>query len=142
MINQTINFKTKGWVTIFAIKDNGERELVLDKSNALTADAAKIIARLLSGDTPWALDRIQAFKGTIPSPILLSNGATPTVTYPADDQVVIKVVFDKPSFNDTLTHLRMGNTANNLDFSIISGLSIAKDNTLQLEVNWKLVINP
>ncbi len=125
-----------GWITIWGINDKGDRTLLVDRKNALTTNAKKIIAYLLGSQSSYALDAIKVYKAAS----LLATSPALTVSFPiGDDKVKFSVRFDEASFDDTLDELRLVSLAGG-EFSLVTGLSVFKDDTLQLQIEWVLTI--
>ena len=112
----------KGWLTVYG-------------KNALTDKAKQIIVYVLAGEA-WKLSSIKVVKaGSV-------LATTPSMTYSfgvGDDNVTFRGRFDTASFNDTLDEVRLMSLGGEI-FSRVTGLSITKDNTLELEVIWKLTV--
>lgn len=135
MENLTIGIK--GHVTAYLIKD-GQRSVILDRSNALDNNFKNIIRRLLVGENTYQLNRMRAKKANA---TLATVNTTSYVIDPLANNIVTLVAnFDENSFDDTLDELNLFSDVGG-DFSILTGLNITKDNLSQLEINWKLTIN-
>jgi len=127
----------RGWVKIWAIDKDGNKTLVFDNPNALVVNAKKIIAYTLGQQSSYAIDRISVYKAAS----LLAHSPSVTVSFPiGDDKVKFQATFDEVSFNDTLDEIRLNSIAGG-SFSGITGLSVLKDNTLQLSIEWILTVN-
>jgi hypothetical protein len=138
MVSEQINLDSiKGWVKIWQINKQGKRKLVFNRKNALTVNAKKIIAYVLGQESTYAIDRISVYKAAS----LLANSPSVTVSFPiGDNKVKFNARFDEASFNDTLDEIKLNSIVGGT-FSEITGLSVFKDNTLQLEIEWVLTIN-
>lgn len=135
-MNQLLNTEVKGWVKIFAIRGD-QRELILDQKNAVLTNAKKIIAHTIGQDPTMAIDTIEVYKASG----LLADQSTLTISFPPGDNIVkFSGRFDEGSFNDTLDELRLKSSIGG-DFSQVTGLSVLKDNTMQIEIEWILTIN-
>lgn len=123
-----------GHITVMGRNKGGEWFTILEKKNALTSNAVTIISKALGGDTGWNINAIRAYKT---SGILAT--ASVTATYPATNKVQLQAIFSEASFNDTLDEVRLLSLTGG-DFSIVTGLSINKPNTLELSIQWLLTI--
>lgn len=127
----------KGWIKIWGIDKGNKRILLEDRSNALVENARKIIAHSLAGDSQYFIDTIEVYKAAA----LLATSPGLTISYPAGDKTVKFITrFDEASFNDTLDEVKLISSTGGI-FSEVSGLSVLKDNTLKLEIEWILTIN-
>jgi len=126
----------KGWIKVYGIDKDGNRFLLEDRSNALVPNAKTILTYLLGGQSTSAITNILVYKAAG----LLATSPFLTVSYPSSDEVKFTTRFNEASFNDTLDELRLISAVGG-DFSIVTGLSLLKDNTLQLEIEWLLTIN-
>lgn len=136
MIKDVFNIKdrVKGHVVIKARKPGGQWGVILDRKNAITADAPLIISKALAGETGWIINRIQCLKASAELAI-----ETTTYTFPATGKVQFESTFSLASFNDTLDEIRLTNATNN-DFSTITGLAITKSDEVELNIQWLLSI--
>lgn len=123
-----------GHITILCRERGKNWEVLVDKKNALVPNAALIIASALAGDTGWVIDNIRAYKASAPL-----AASTTTFSYPAPGKVKFETIFSFSSFNDTLDELRLL-SATGGDFSVVTGLSVNKPNTLELSVQWVLTV--
>lgn len=126
----------KGWLKITAFYSDGSKKVVVDQHNDLTTNAPTIIANVLGGTPSFNLDVILAYKASA----LLASSPGLSITFPASNRVNFNALFDEASFNDTLDELRIGSVVGG-DFSAVTGLSILKDNLLQLSIDWLLTIS-
>lgn len=135
MVKDKIALKDiKGWITIWGIDKDGNKHLLVDQKNTLVLNAKTIIANTLGGTPAFYLDLIFCYKASAP---LAGRGTV--VTYPSADSVKFASLFDESSFNDTLDEVRLRSFAGG-EFSAVTGLSVLKDNTLQLSIEWLLTI--
>jgi len=125
----------RGWIKIIGIKPNGERIVLVDKKNALVINAKKIIAQTLGQQSLFSINTVEVYKT---GGLLASTSMIPT--FPADEKVKFNGRFNETSFNDTLDEIRLTSTIGG-QFSVVTGLSVLKNNTLQLEIEWLLTIN-
>ena len=100
--------------------------------NEIIANAPVILSRLIGGE-PYKIDRIAAIKAGA----LLSVSDIASVTYPSFEETLFSAVFDLASFNDTLDELQLI-SANGGTFSLVPGLSITKDDTQTMGIQWKI----
>ncbi len=124
----------KGHLLVRSRKPGGEWEVIVDKKNAITANAPLLISKALAGETGWKIDRIQCLKASVELAI-----ETVTKTYPAAGQVKFDTTFSLASFNDTLDELRLTSITGG-DFSAVTGLSITKSDEIELNIQWLLSI--
>jgi hypothetical protein len=134
MKHQEAKFKIKGRLKIYSVSSDNQRVLLVDKNNAILPNASDIVAKLLANYT-WPISHIWAYKANNP---LASASVTYDPGVPAG-QAVFRARFIENSFNDVFDELRLA-SANGGDFSQITGLSVLKDNTLQLEVEWHITV--
>ena len=135
-VKERFNNNIKGVVTFKLYR--GE-ELIWEKTqkNAIQTTAQEIMAHCLAGDATYKITAMEAFKASVS----LAEVLIYSWTFPAANEVEMVAVFDEASFNDTLDELRLTASFVPLDFSIIAGLSIAKDDLSRLVINWKITIN-
>ena len=135
-MRETVNVAVKGWLKVYGILPNGERIVLLDRPNTIVNNARTIVAKAL-GNTTWAgLNKVKAWKAAV----LLSDNNSMVITYPGTYEVQFNARFSTGSFNDTLDELSLESSTLGR-FSEVTGLSVFKDNTMQMEVEWKLTIN-
>jgi hypothetical protein len=135
MVKESFDTKNiKGWLKIIGIDAEGNEHILVDRKNALVANATTIIANVLGGTSNFALDTIAAYQaGTL----LASQGVT--INFPTPEQVQYTTLFSTTSFNATLDELRLSSAAGG-EFSAVTGLSVYKSNLLQLSVQWLLTV--
>lgn len=126
----------RGWVKIWSISRDGKKQLLVNQKNALVLNAKKIIAYALANQSGYYIDTIKAYK----SSGLLATSPLVTYSFPTSEKVKFTTRFNETSFNDTLDEIRLTSIGGG-DFSIVTGLSVLKDNTLQLQIEWLLTIN-
>lgn len=124
----------KGWLKITAIDSKGNEHILVDRKNALVSNAKTIIANALAATPGFFINLITCYKL---GGVLAARGVT--ITFPSVNQITFSAFFDQASFNDTLDEVRLGSTVGG-DFSQVIGLSVFKDNTLQLTIDWQLTI--
>jgi hypothetical protein len=126
-----------GWVRIFSIDIDGNKNLLVDKKNALVNNARKIIAYTLGRQSGYAIDTISVYKAGV----LLADSPLVLISFPAgDDKVRFNARFNEASFDDTLDELKLASSLGGI-FSELSGLSVYKSSSIQLEIEWILTIN-
>lgn len=136
MVNELLPMP-KGWITIYGIDKEGNRKLLVDRKNALVANSKKIMVHTLGQDSSYAITNIEVYKAAS----LLATSPLLTISFPVGDtSVKFTARFNEASFNDTFDELKLVSTAGGI-FSEVTGLSVLKDNTLQLEIEWLLTIN-
>ncbi len=135
-MEEKLNMGVKGHLTLTLINGD-DKEVVYDDHNALVPNYKNIVRRALGGQTGYFIDNVIANK--LGSP--LANTPIINVEYIAltDNEVKFTARFSQASFNDTLDEVKL-NSVNGGDFSIVSGLSILKDNLTSLQVDWTLKI--
>lgn len=126
--------RMKGHILVRVRKPGGEWEVVVDRKNAITANAPLLLSKALAGETGWKIDRIQCKKAGVQ--LAIQNT---TKTYPATGEVMFETTFSTSSFNDTVDEVRLNSLVGG-DFSTVTGLSITKTNLLELNIQWKLTI--
>lgn len=136
MIKEKLNTNIKGVVS-FELYREGKLVWEHTQNNAIQPGAQEIIAHLLTGDAGYKLNNVEAFKASFS----LAVAGIYNWSFPAANEVQFVAVFDEASFDDTLDELRLEAGLVPLDFSIITGLSIAKDGLSRLVINWKITIN-
>jgi hypothetical protein len=136
MIKEQFKYPFKGEVTFKLIKgDKVIKEWT--KPNAIQVGAQVMVANLLTGDRTFRITTIEAFKAGFS----LAVAPIYNWTFPAPNEVAFTATFDEASFNDTLDELRLQASFVPIDFSIINGLSITKDDLTRLAITWKITIN-
>ncbi len=135
MVKETVP-TAKGWVKIWGINKAGEKKLLVNQKNALVLNAKKIIAYALGNQSGYFIDAIEVYKAGG----LLATSPPVTYSFPTNEKVKFITRFNETSFNDTFDEIRLISTGGG-DFSIVTGLSVLKDNTLQLQIEWLLTIN-
>ena len=135
-MNSQVTLNLKGWLKAFILKPSGAWYTVYNDHNQINnTPGTEVTAKALGGESGWSLDRIVAYKaGT-----LLASTSVIQVSYPAPNKVRLLARFDEASFNDTLDELAL-EAGTHGKFAQVTGLSITKDDTLQLGVEWTLTI--
>lgn len=136
-LNENLNKLLKGTVKFRLVGKDGT-EKVWEQPNAIQFEAKTIICNALS-DQPLqgTITGIVAYKASS----LLNTATVIAYTFPTSSSVAFGAVFDEASFDDTLDELRLYCDGMVMYFSIITGLSITKDNLSRLYVEWKITIN-
>ena len=117
---------------IFAY-DNITGEVLYDGANNLTASAEQLLTKLI-GNANF-LSTIAALKATV----VLKNANVVQVTHPDTSSVKLRAIFIEADFNDTLDELEL--RYNGVDvFSEKTGLSITKNGSTQIAVEWTLTV--
>ena len=135
-MNDTLKLASKGWVKIWGIDSKGNRQLLVDKKNAIQANSRNIVAKLLAGATIAAPDRISVYN----SGVLVSHHTTFSKSSPTTDVVIFEARFDEASFAGSFDELRLVSIAYG-QFSTLTGITGSKSNLVQLQVEWKITIN-
>lgn len=136
MIEEKPPFELAGWITIIGIDRSGKRFILADRKNQIQSNAKNILVHALAEGT-FLVDQIKVYKAGAPL------ATTPPLTWsfpPGNDKVLFNGRFDEASFNDTFDEIRLDSSTGG-NFSKITGLSVTKNNTLQLEVQWKITLN-
>lgn len=129
-MKQKVKASIKGHILITDVKTN---EVLYDGANNLTVDAEELVTKMLG--TSSYLSTIAALKFSVD----LKNANISSVTYPDTSSVKLKAVFVESDFDDTLDELQL--RFNGTDaFSEKTGLSITKNSSLQIAVEWTLSI--
>ena len=129
-----VSDRVKGHIVVRTRKPGEDWQVVVDRKNAITANATTLISKALAGETGWIINRIQCLKASAELAI-----ETVTKTYPAAGKVQFESTFSTSSFDDTLDELRLTSVLGG-DFSTVTGLSIAKSSTIELNIQWLLSI--
>lgn len=126
--------RVKGHIVVKARKPGGEWEVIVDRKNAITANAPTLISKALAGETGWVINRIECLKASAQLAI-----ETVSKSYPSAGKVQFESTFGLTSFNDTLDELRL-TSLDGGNFSTVTGLSIAKSDEVELNIQWLLSI--
>jgi len=127
-MKQNLKALIKGHIKVTEIRTG---EVLYDGSNNLTAAAEELLTKCLGSSN--FLSTIAALKASV----LLFNAAVTVVTYPDTSSVTLRAVFLEGDFNDTLDELEL--RFNGADvFSEKTGLSITKNGSTQIAVEWTL----
>ena len=129
-MKEKIKARVKGFIKAY---NNLTGEILYDGKNSLTASANELITKSL-GSTNF-LSTIEASKdGDV-----LKNANVVLTTHPDENSVRLRAVFYEDDFDDTLDKLEL--KYNGLEvFSSKGGLSINKNSTTQIAVEWTLTI--
>jgi hypothetical protein len=131
MLTQYIT-AAEGYVRIYRVKKS-VYEPLWDNHNDITSNALRIVSRALAGNVNFKVDNIAAYR----SNQFVSGAPISGYQFPTSDTVVFTAIFDESSFNGTVDELRLvsgfGGT-----FSIIDNLSIIKDNTSRIAIEWSI----
>jgi archaellin len=137
MLKEKLNPAWRGWIKIYGILPDGSKVVLADQHNAVVANALTVMAKALGGDLDAGLNRIKVKKAGV---TLSNNSSALIVSYPASNEVQFNGRFIESSFNDTFDEITLESTVQGM-FSQVVGLSINKDNTMQMEIEWKLTID-
>lgn len=129
-MNQKLTASIKGHILITDVITN---EVLYDGANNLTVDAEELVTKMLG--TSSRLSTIAAMKASSD----LKNANVSSVTYPDTSSVKLKAVFVESDFNDTLDELQLRFDGTDA-FSEKTGLSISKNGSTQIAVEWTLTI--
>jgi hypothetical protein len=129
---QTLNMKVEGHLKIY---DPQTGHIFYDDHNALVANAIEVIRRALGSNN--FLDTVTAKKAGVTLATVNTTGTIFSVS-PDTNELICKATFNGVSFNDTLDELNL-ESADGI-FSEVTGLSIYKDSTTQLGIEWKIKI--
>ena len=134
-MEEQVKFKIHGYIKAWQIKDD-VRTLVLSRRNAIVGNAKNIVAHCLGGDSAYKIDEISVHKVSTQ----LAAVTPVLVSYPAFNEVRFNARFTHVSFNDTVDELNLSSSIHG-KFSEKIGVSIFKDDTMELEIQWTLTIN-
>jgi len=129
-MKQKLKARVKGHIKAY---DNVTGKVLYDGANNLTAAAEELLTKMIG--TSNSLSSIAALKAAV----LLANATVTTVTFPDTSSVKLKALFIESDFDDTLDELEL--RYNGVDvFSEKTGLSINKNGTTQIAVEWTLTL--
>lgn len=133
----TLPVKIEGHINAKLITSDGNELTVYNGHNDLTSDWDNILRRALAGQNNAHITKIGAYKNGA----LLAEADITQFNYPTgvSNEIEFVAVFSETSFDDTLDEIRL--TAPLASFSSKTGLSIQKDQTAKLSIDWKLTIN-
>lgn len=134
-MKEQVNIIPEGHVTIFTIDRDGKRDLILDKKNAILANAKTIISKCVAG-VNYHIDNIVAYN----SAIILASAPITTITYPASNQVEFTSIFDFTSWSGICDELRLTSSIGG-DFSQLTGLNLIKNTSVQLGIVWRITFS-
>lgn len=136
MTQETYHKNTRGHIKITKFNAQGDARVIVDRANLILANSDAIVAKLLGGTANWNLDRIGVYKATS---LIIANSIT-SVSYPATNSVKFAAYFSTSDFNDTIDEVRLASAIGG-DFSQVTGLSVTKDSTQELLIEWTIIIN-
>lgn len=127
-MKQKLKATVKGHIFAY---DNLTGDVLYDGPNNLTAAAEELLTKLIG--TGNYLSTIAALKASVD----LKNANVVEVTYPDTSSVKLRAIFTESDFDDTLDELQLRYNGADV-FSQKTGLSIAKNGTTQIAVEWTL----
>ena len=136
-MEQQVKLKVEGQLSIYLTDKNGKDITIWNGPNAVQDEGLQILAKSLSGDPSWAVNQMRVFKAS--GLLAEADTVNPVISGTLNNKVKFTSTFSNSSFNDTLDELWLTSKDNTI-FSKVTGLSLLKDDTNQLTIEWTLTI--